>query len=123
MTSKKFFVTFILITAVVLGTHALVASAQKDWPLDKIYLFDGIVALLYFLTSLTLIPALKGNKENFVMRFMALTTLQFLAGMSILLYIIYSHMDAFRIVALNTLAFFVSVLIIQSVLILLAIRK
>lgn len=123
MTSRKFFTLFIVISGIAYATHALVGSFQNNWPLNKIYLFDGIVLLFYFVASLTLIPTLNGNKENIVMRFMALTTLQFLAGMSLLLYIIYSQMDAFRLVALNTLAFFVAILVIQSILILFAIRK
>lgn len=66
---------------------------------------------------------LKGDSENFVMRFMILTTVQFLGGLILMASIIFSKVDDFRTIAMHTISMFVALLFAQSILLLTIIRK
>lgn len=123
MTSKKYFALFLGISILLFIVHVLLSNSVFEHNTNTVILYDLIVIAVYTLGSLTMLPVFKGKTENFVMRFMALTTLQFLAGMVLLLVIVFSKMEGFRNVALHTLVYFVLILFVQSILFLLVVRK
>lgn len=123
MKSKKFYTLYLLFAIAIAVIQIGVGVQYFGLPSEKLMILDGVVLGLFFLTSLMLLPVFKGDTEGFVMRFMALTTIQFLSGLAILFAIIYTQMDSFKMIALNTMGFFLLILFLQSILLLSAIRR
>lgn len=123
MTIKKFFFFFLIVCLALLGIHVLLSQTLLAYSLSSLFTFDGVVIALFALGSLMALPMLKGDGENFVMRFMVLTTFQFLGGLILMASIIFSKVDDFRTIAMHTISMFVALLFAQSILLLTIIRK
>lgn len=123
MKSKKFYTLYFLFAIAIAVIQIGIGVQFFGLPAEKLMILDGVVLSLFFLTNLMLLPVFKGDTEGFVMRFMALTTIQFLSGLAILFAIIYTQMDSFKMIALNTMGFFLLILFLQSILLLSAIRR
>lgn len=124
MTASKYFLFLILGIAAVYGIHFSLLNAQVvSYKWFHFNLFDGIVIFLFLVGGLLVAPAIRKSAEQFVMKFMILTTVQLLSALSIIAAVIYTKQPQARHLAFNILAFFVALLIIQSVLLVIGLNK
>jgi len=84
---------------------------------------DGFLLALFFLSSLIIAPGLDKEGDNFVNRFLILTTLQLFAMMIVVLVLSVLKMDYFKIIGYHLLIVFICLLIAQSLLLLSFVRK
>ncbi len=70
--------------------------------------------LLFGVGTLIIAPGLNRTAENFVMRFLILTTLQMIALLSVIVALIYIQFEDFRTIVIHSLALFLFFMIFQS---------
>ncbi len=124
MKSKRYKTRFISILAFVIVAHVLLlCSGIFHLPLRNLILMDGFLLALFFLSSLIIAPGLDKEGDNFVNRFLILTTLQLFAMMIVVLVLSVLKMDYFKIIGYHLLIVFICLLIAQSLLLLSFVRK
>ena len=84
---------------------------------------DMVVFFLFLLGIILIAPALQKDPKNFVGKFLILTTVQMLSIMSVFAAIVFVKFQSLQFVILHTLAFFVALMIIQSVLLVKLVNK
>lgn len=116
MTLSKFFLKrFVPLVAIVVLIHIVLAFLEVFGGTFKSILVLDILLFVVFGAGAMLIgPGLDKEPENFVNRFLILTTVQLLAAMSILAALAYVKMPDMRTVALQFISVFVILLAIQS---------
>ena len=124
MKSKRYKTRFISILAFVIVAHVLLlCSGIFHLPLRNLILMDVFLLALFFLSSLIIAPGLDKEGDNFVNRFLILTTLQLFAMMIVVLVLSVLKMDYFKIIGYHLLIVFICLLIAQSLLLLSFVRK
>lgn len=115
MTTKKYVILMLLTCAVVYGVHFILLVqrvAHFNW--IHFNVLDGIIFLLFVVGGAAVMQGVKKSPENFVLRFMSLTTFQLLAILSIIAAVIYSDVHQARHVVFNIMGVFVCLLAAQS---------
>lgn len=113
--SKLFLKRFVPLVAIVVLIHIVLAFLEVFGGTFKSILVLDILLFVVFGAGAMLIgPGLDKEPENFVNRFLILTTVQLLAAMSILAALAYVKMPDMRTVALQFISVFVILLAIQS---------
>jgi hypothetical protein len=79
-------------------------------------LIIGALAFIFLLGMLIISPGLNKSPENFVMRFLILTTVQMLSVLSIILGLVYTGFEDARPIGFHLIGVFCVLLAIQSVL-------
>jgi hypothetical protein len=124
MKSKRYKARFISVLAFVIVAHVLLlCSGIFHLPLRNLFLMDGFLLALFFLSSLIIAPGLDKEGDNFVNRFLILTTLQLFAMMIVVLVLSVLKMDYFKIIGYHLLIVFICLLIAQSLLLLSFVKK
>lgn len=124
MKSKSFLLLMLITAILIYGVHFLLLHnrvVSYNW--FHFNLFDIIVLVIFLLTSLIAANALKQKSEDFVMKFMLVTTLQFLSVLAIIAAIIFAKLPQSKIIALNVVSVFFAMLMVQSVSLILALRS
>lgn len=93
---------------VLIYSNVLEANFTIAFKLDIVLLF------IFVMGTLIIAPGLKKNPENFVGRFMILTTIQLLAVLSVLLAITYVKIPNVKIVSFHIISVFVLLMFFQS---------
>jgi hypothetical protein len=124
MKSKRYKTRFISVLALVIIVHVvLLCTGIFHLPLKNLFLMDGFLLTLFFLSSLIIAPGLDKEGDNFVNRFLILTTLQLFAMMIVVLVLSVLKMDYFKIIGYHLLIVFICLLVAQSLLLLSFVRK
>ncbi len=115
MKSKQFSLRFIVLLVFVLSLHSLLVFA-KVFTVDftKFIGLEIVLFVIYGLGIIVIAPGLDKNPENFVGRFLVLTTVQLLAAMSVLAAMAYVKVPEMRELSLHFISAFVLALGIQS---------
>jgi hypothetical protein len=116
MTKSKFALQLFLSFSLLVLTHVLLNSFMEmiSWP--ALLKIDAFVFLLTVFGYFVMASEMGKAREQFVSKFLIITTVQMLAVMSMLLFISYTGKGNARIVLLNQVSFFVAVMAVQSVL-------
>ena len=113
--SKLFLKRFVPLVAVVIIFHiSLVFLGFFDGTFKTIVVLDVLLFVVFGAGAILVSPGLDKEPENFVNRFLILTTVQLLAAMSMLAALAYLKMPDMRTVALQFVAVFVVLLALQS---------
>ncbi|MCH2229716.1 MAG: hypothetical protein MK105_05170 [Crocinitomicaceae bacterium] len=113
--SKLFLKRFVPLVAVVIIIHiSLVFLGFFDGTFKTIVVLDVLLFVVFGAGAILVSPGLDKEPENFVNRFLILTTVQLLAAMSMLAALAYLKMPDMRTVALQFVAVFVVLLALQS---------
>lgn len=124
MKSSMYFLILVVGLTVLLGIFGgLHAAHILELPLRFFYLLIGFVPFLFLLGAAIAVPGFKKAPENFVARFMILTTFQMLAVLSVIAAVWYTQKGQLKAFGFQLLALFVAGLILQSVLLVLANRN
>jgi hypothetical protein len=116
MKSKKYKFRFLLIASFIVLTHILLlCSGIFHVPLKNFFLTDGFLVILFFLSTLIISPGLDKEADNFVNRFLILTTLQMFAMMITVLILSVLKMDYFKVIGYHLLVVFVCLLVSQAI--------
>ena len=115
MKSKQFSIRFILLLLFVLLLHStLVFTEIFAVNFSKFITLEIVLFVIYSLGIIVIAPGLDKNPENFVGRFLILTTVQLLAAMSVLAALAYVKVPEMRALSLHFISAFVIGLAIQS---------
>lgn len=115
MKSKQFSFRFIILLLIVLLAHStLVFFEIFKTDFSKFIRLEIVLFVIYSLGIIVIAPGLDKNPENFVGRFLILTTVQLLAAMSVLAALAYVQIPEMRTLSLHFISAFVIVLGIQS---------
>ena len=115
MKSKQFTLRFITLLLIVLSLHSVVVFFdifKVDF--TKFMTLEITLFVIYALGIVVIAPGLNKDPENFVGRFLILTTIQLLAAMSVLAALAYAKVPEMRALSLHFISAFVIVLGIQS---------
>ncbi len=113
--SKLFLKRFVPLVAGVIIIHiSLVFLGFFDGTFKTIVVLDVLLFVVFGAGAILVSPGLDKEPENFVNRFLILTTVQLLAAMSMLAALAYLKMPDMRTVALQFVAVFVVLLALQS---------
>ena len=124
MKSKAYKKNFLLIAFLIVICHtALLSSGIFHVPLTKLFLMDGLLFLLFLASTLIIAPGLDKASDNFVNRFLLLTTLQLLTMMITILSLSLIKMNNFKAIGYQLLVLFLSLLSVQAFLLVRQIKK
>ena len=124
MKSKAYKKKFLLIAFLIVICHtALLSSGIFHVPLTKLFLMDGLLFLLFLASTLIIAPGLDKASDNFVNRFLLLTTLQLLTMMITILSLSLIKMNHFKAIGYHLLVLFLSLLSVQAFLLVRQIKK
>ena len=124
MKSKRYKTRFISILAFVIVAHVLLlCSGIFHLPLRNLILMDGFLLALFFLSSLIIAPGLDKEADNFVNRFLLLTTLQLLTMMVTVLLLSTLKIDHFKAIGYHLLIVFICLLASQAFFLVRLIKK
>lgn len=120
--NKKQTLYYLGLSLIVLGIHFTMLNFDVLKGLLKTaYIVDGAIAVIIFLSAL-IIWNRNPEKFNFTQRFILLTTFQFLSFLSLIAALKFSDVFDLKFWGLSVATIFLSILIIQSVLLLLSIK-
>lgn len=120
--NKKQTLYYLGLSFIVLGVHfTLVNFGVLKVLLKTTYIVDGTIAVIIFLSAL-IIRNKNPEKFNFTQRFILLTTFQFLSFLSLIAALKFSDVLHLQFWGMSVATIFLSILIIQSVLLLLSIK-
>lgn len=124
MKSRQYNKEFLIGALLVFGIHfSLYSSGMFHLTLKSILSIDGFLFILFFLGTLIISPGLDKAPDNFVNRFLMLTTIQLMAVMfSVMLFVIMKIYNL-KAVSYHLLAVFLCLMTIQSVLLVKRINK
>ncbi len=115
MKSKRFSITFISLLTIVLTLHSLFVFIDVfTVNFSKFIILQMALFVIYALGIIVIAPGLDKNPDNFVGRFLILTTIQLLSAMSVLAGLAYIKAPEMRELSLHFISVFVIVLGIQS---------
>lgn len=115
MKSKQFSFRFITILTCILAIHSgLVFFKVFDVNFNQFISLEIVLLAIYTLGIIVIAPGLDKDPENFVGRFLILTTVQLLAAMSVLAALAYVKSPQMRELSLHFISAFVIVLGVQS---------
>ena len=124
MKSKQFSLKFLVLLLLVLSLHSLLVFFQVfGVSFSKFISLEIVLLVIYALGVLVIAPGLDKNPENFVGRFLILTTIQLIAAMSVLAALAYAKVPEMRSLSLHFISAFVLVLGVQSYLLVKWINK
>ena len=113
--SKLFLKRFVPLVAIVIILHIVfVFMDVLGGTFQSILPLDLLLFLMFGAGAMLIGPGLDKAPDNFVNRFLILTTVQLLAAMSILAALAYVNISDMRTVALQFISIFVILLAIQS---------
>ena len=122
--SKLFLKRFIPLVGIVIIIHIIaVFFGVFGGTFQSIVLLDGILFLMFGTGALLIGPGLDKDPDNFVNRFLILTTVQLLASMSALAALVFMKTPDVRRAALQFIAVFVILLAIQSFFLVKGVKK
>jgi len=119
-----FFKQFTIVLAVVILGHLalLLGHAIPGNPGEGIIVHASI-AVIFILGLLIILPGFKSGPDNFALRFMALTTVQMLSMLSLILVLIVGKWPDARYWAFTAISMFIFLLAVQSVLFIREVNK
>ncbi len=113
--SKLFLRRFVPLVAIIVVLHIVFAFFEVfGGRFQPILILDILLLLVFGLGAILIGPGLDKDPENFVNRFLILTTIQLLGAMSILAALAYMKMPDMRIIALQFISVFIILLGVQS---------
>lgn len=113
--SKLFLKRFVPLVAVIIVVHLVLAFFEVfGGRFQPILVLDILLLVVFGLGAMLIGPGLDKDPENFVNRFLILTTVQLLGAMSILAALAYMKMPDMRIIALQFISVFIILLGVQS---------
>lgn len=119
-----FFKRFTLVLAIVFLAHfILVLTHLIPGNFREALLVDGVLAVIFVLGILIILPGFKGAPDNFALRFLGLTTVQMLSMLSLILVLIFGKMPDARYWAFSAISIFIFLLAFQSVLFIREVNK
>ena len=124
MKSKQFSIRFILLLLLILLIHTTLVFLEV-FPVNfsKFITLETALFVIYVLGIVVIAPGLDKNPENFVGRFLVLTTVQLLAAMSVLAALAYVKVPEMRELSLHFISAFVVALGIQSYLLITLVNR
>ena len=124
MKSKAYKKHFLIIAFLIVICHIIVLSLGIfQVPLTKLFLMDGLLFLLFLASTLIIAPGLDKASDNFVNRFLLLTTLQLLTMMITILSLSLIKMNNFKAIGYHLLVIFLALLSVQAILLVRQIKK
>ncbi len=124
MKSKKYRLNFFAVIIVIISAHiALLFTGIFHVPLKAILLSDSFLIALYVLGTLIIAPGLDKEPDNFVNRFLILTTVQLMSAMFAILALVVSHTGHLKTVGYNLFGVFICLMISQSIFLFRFIKK
>lgn len=114
---KKFilqFLTFLVIISGIYFQAVFLEWLTIDW--DHATIIVGIILAIFLLGTLIISPGLNKSPENFVGRFLILTTVQMLSVLSVILALVYTKYPEAKTMGFHLISIFCTLLAIQSVL-------
>ena len=117
MKSKQYNRQILIGTLLVFAVHfSLFSTGMFHLTLKSILSIDGFLFILYFLGTLIISPGLDKAPDNFVNRFLILTTVQLMAAMFSVMLFVVTKIHNVKAVSYHLLAVFLCLMTIQSVL-------
>lgn len=124
MKSKKYKFKFFTLLLLILTAHiALFSSGIFHIPLKGMFYVDSFLFLLFFLGTLIISPGLDKAPDNFVNRFLILTTFQLIMSMFAILALVVMHISHVKTLGYNLLSVFLCLMISQSIFLVKFIKK
>jgi len=124
MKSKAYKKNFLIIAFTIILCHtALLSSGIFHVPITKLFLMDGLLFILFLASTLIIAPGLDKASDNFVNRFLLLTTLQLLTMMITILSLSLIKMNNFKAIGYHSLSVFIALLSVQAFLLVRQIKK
>ncbi len=112
-----YFKLFLPITLIVIVAYILLAKyISPDFGLKPAILVGMINLILYGVGSILIFPAFSKPPDQFVSRFMILTTIQLLLTLFMMAFLVYKKVYILKTTLLHFLCVFVILLIVQSAL-------
>lgn len=119
-----FFKRFTLILSIViLGHFTLVLTHIIPGQLREALIVDAVLAVIFILGILIILPGFKGEPDNFALRFLGLTTLQMLSMLTLIIILIFGKLPDMRYWAFSAISIFVALLSVQSALFIKEVNK
>ncbi len=118
MTKSRIYTTrFLSALLLICGLHLLLGGlGVLSLPEKRVILIDVILLLIFGGGMLIIAPGLNRTAENFVGRFLILTTVQMLSALSVIAAIVYKKVEMARPMGFHLIVVFLVLLTIQSVL-------
>ncbi len=124
MKSKQFSLRFVSLLALILLVHSILVFLEVfSVNFSKFITLEITLFVIYVLGIVVIAPGLDKKPENFVGRFLVLTTVQLLAAMSVLAALAYVKVPEMRELSLHFISAFVVALGIQSYLLITLVNK
>lgn len=115
MKSKQFSIRFITLLTTILVIHSILVFLRVfDVHFSQFISLEAVLFVIYALGIIVIAPGLDKNPDNFVGRFLILTTVQLLAAMSVLAALAFTKVPEMRALSLHFISAFVAVLGVQS---------
>lgn len=115
MKSKLFRNRIITSIFSVISLHILLLSTGIfHLPLANLYISDGILLAMFVLGTLIISPGLDKAPDNFVNRFILLTTFQLMGMMIYILVLSMTKIPYFKMIGYHTLGVFLFLLLAQA---------
>lgn len=115
MKSKLFRNRIITSIFSVISIHILLLSTGIfHLPLANLYISDGILLAMFVLGTLIISPGLDKAPDNFVNRFILLTTFQLMGMMIYILVLSMTKIPYFKMIGYHTLGVFLFLLLAQA---------
>jgi len=116
MKSKRYISKILISFTIIFGIHLIgLFSGIFHLPFQSIFAVDGFLALLFSLGTLIIAPGLDKAPDNFVNRFLILTTLQLMMAMFAILIIAVVKIDHVKMVGYHLLGVFLVLMTMQSI--------
>jgi hypothetical protein len=109
--ASRFLILLTMGIAIYSGLYQLELIHTEPMSLLIVVLING---LLFGLGTLIIAPGLNRSAENFVMRFLILTTVQMIALLSVIVSLIYTQYHDFRTIVIHSLVIFLFFMVFQS---------
>ena len=124
MKSKQYNSKFLIGLGIVFTLHfVLFSTGMFHFPLKSILSVDSFLLVLFILGTLIVSPGLDKAPDNFVNRFLILTTMQLMVAMFAILIMVVKDVDFLRPLAFHLLGVFLCLMTTQSVLLVKTINK
>lgn len=119
-----FFKRFSFILATIVLTHfTLVITDVIPGNIREALAVDLVLAIIFSVGIIIILPSFKDQAESFALRFLAITTLQMLAMLSLVLILIVGEVPDMRYWAFSSISLFVALLTVQSILFIKEVNK
>lgn len=115
--SKKFilqFLIFLVVSLILYYQAVFMEWLTIEW--DHATIIVGVILAIFILGTLIISPGLNKSPENFVGRFLILTTVQMLSVLSVILALVYTKFPEARTMGFHLITIFCFLLAVQSVL-------